>query len=164
MERSPSREAIWSSVKTYPHLWTWKFITVVTKTYSSSIFLARRISSTPTHLPNITLVSVSLVTHACHMPCSSHPLSFGNSNNICWRVQIMKLLVIRGFPTSPEVSSDCVREDVHKLCTGCPQVVHTMSTSCPQDAHKMSVSCAQDVHKMSPRCRKDIHKLSIGYP
>ena len=37
--------------------------------------------------------STSPVAHACHMPRPSHSSSFGRPNNICWAVQIIKLVV-----------------------------------------------------------------------
>jgi len=43
-------------------------------------------------------VYTSALPHTCYMPRPSHPCRFDHPNNICWRVQIIKLLVdIGGF-------------------------------------------------------------------
>ena len=39
-------------------------------------------------------VCISLLLHTCHMPHPAHPPSFFHLNNICWAVQIIKILIM----------------------------------------------------------------------
>jgi hypothetical protein len=38
---------------------------------------------------------ISHVSHACYMPCQCHPPWLDHSSNICWSVQLMKLLIMQ---------------------------------------------------------------------
>jgi hypothetical protein len=50
--------------------------------------------------PNQNPVSTSPLPHACHMSSPFHPPWFKNPNNIRWRIQVMKLIIIQFSPWS----------------------------------------------------------------
>jgi hypothetical protein len=53
----------------------------------------------PLAFPTRTLYAF-LFTHACYIPCPSHPPRLDNSNYPCRTIQVMKLLIIHSSPTS----------------------------------------------------------------
>jgi hypothetical protein len=50
--------------------------------------------------PHQNPVYTSPLPHTCNMPCSSHSSQFDHMNNICWGVQIIKLLSMQFSPLS----------------------------------------------------------------
>jgi hypothetical protein len=50
--------------------------------------------------PNQNPVNTSPLPHVCHMSCPPHPPSFNHPNNIQWRMQAMKFIIILHNPSS----------------------------------------------------------------
>jgi hypothetical protein len=75
--------------------------------------------------------SISLVFHACYIPCISHIPITSYSNYICWRVQIMKFLTVEFSSTFIPVCFKCFprrpvfRYSKHILFSSCqrPSVI-----------------------------------------
>jgi len=56
--------------------------------------------STPFRPSNQNPVSTSVLPHVCHMSCPPHPPWFHHPDNIQWRIQYLKFIVIQFFPWS----------------------------------------------------------------
>jgi hypothetical protein len=94
----------------------WRFITVFTGSRHLSLSWARCIQSTPSlpiSLRCILILSSHLLpglptkvlyvffsSRPCYMPHPSHPSWFDHPNNIRWRIQVMKLLIMQSSPVS----------------------------------------------------------------
>jgi hypothetical protein len=73
-------------------------------------------------------IRMSLIPHACHMPCPSHPPLFVHPDSIWQRVQFIKLLIMQ-FSAASYFASFCVEIfslapcSLHltsKVCGRCP--------------------------------------------
>jgi hypothetical protein len=51
-------------------------------------------------LPHQYPICISVFSHACYMPCPSHPTWLDHSNYVWWGVQVMKLLIMQFSPLS----------------------------------------------------------------
>ena len=118
MKQSPSGEAnISSASQEIPRiLWTWRFITVKRPPPFPILSQINPVQASVSHfliihfllglfsylrllLPSDLFLSgssTSRVSHTCYMP-RSYPF-FGDPNNICWAVQIIKLLIMQFSP------------------------------------------------------------------
>jgi hypothetical protein len=155
--------------KASPHLWNLK---VHYRSHKNLLFVPVLSQIKRRHiyplLSNQAAVSISLLS-PMRATCHTHLI-----------LDLATLIIFSDavFPPSPEASNGCVREDVHKLSTGCQSVVHCMSTRCPQVSelllqvvpayplyvHKLSTGCQSVVHSMSTSCPHDVNQLSTLCP
>jgi hypothetical protein len=77
----------------------------------SNIFLSLSRSSKwslPFGSSNKNFTCIFHLSHACHMPCISHPPWFDHSN-IFWSLQVMKLLIMLSSPQHPVLThTQCI--------------------------------------------------------
>jgi len=119
MEQSPSWETVSQSKNSAPFNGTWRFIAM----FMSPLLVPVLSQMNPTHIiptyffkmhsiiilpymprsskwyllfrfPDQNFVCISYFSYACCMPLLSHPPWFEHSNNIWWRVQVMKLSTV----------------------------------------------------------------------
>jgi hypothetical protein len=87
--------------------------------------ISARYSPTSFHLrlgfPSGLFPSSFQLSHACCMPRPSHPPWFHHLNNICWSVQVMKLLIMQSSP-APCHFSPLVQTFSSAPCSQTPSV------------------------------------------
>jgi hypothetical protein len=60
-------------------------------------------------------VCIFHLSHTCYTHCPSHPPRFDHPNNIWWRIQIMKFLIMQPSPASLHflsLTSECSNHTV----------------------------------------------------
>jgi hypothetical protein len=94
--------------------------------------------SLPFGPPNQNPVNTSPFPHAYHMSRSPHPPWFNHPNNIRWRIQVMKFIIMQFFPRSvflplgPRILLNTLFSKTVSLCSSFKlrdQVSHPYSTT-----------------------------------
>jgi hypothetical protein len=80
--------------------------------------------SLPFRFSNRNIVCVSRLSLACYMTSPSHPPCLDHSNNICWSVQVMELLIMQSstaschfLPLGPFTVLSTLFSNTLKLCS-----------------------------------------------